>query len=222
MRIKNQIVASIKTSTVRARIQKRDFTIVSNNCWGAHVYQLLGKPYTTPFVGVFVPPDCYIRLISRLRWYLAQPMRFVDSSTYDYVNAFRAQQALDYPIGCLGEDVEIQFLHYSSEEDATEKWNRRVQRITTDDSRLFFKFCDRDGCSSTQIAAFNALPLTNKVCFVSKPYPDLECAVCIPSCGDGQVPDGLQLSRISPKHFDTAGWICGSSTKPRWWTPRFV
>ena len=31
-------------------VRDRPFTIVSNNCWGAELYPLLGRPYETPFV----------------------------------------------------------------------------------------------------------------------------------------------------------------------------
>jgi uncharacterized protein (DUF1919 family) len=52
---------------LRMRVHDPEFTIVSNNCWGAHIYQNLGEPYRTPFVGLFLAPECYLRLLKRLR-----------------------------------------------------------------------------------------------------------------------------------------------------------
>ena len=47
------------------------------------------------------------------------------------------------PTACLGDDVEVQLLHYAAENEAVEKWSSRVERVCGDDSQLFFKFCDR-------------------------------------------------------------------------------
>lgn len=49
---------------------------------------------------------------------------------------------LIYPIGKLGNDVEIHFLHYKSETEAQEKWNRRLKRMNF--NNILFKFSDND------------------------------------------------------------------------------
>jgi len=216
MTLAGRVVNLVARKLLKARVGGRDFTIVSNNCWGAHIYQQLGRPYQTPFVGVFLAPACYVTLVLRWRWYLSQTMHFVNRSKHAYVNALREQRNLRYPIGCLGGNVEVQFLHYESEAEALEKWTRRSQRISPDDSHLFFKFCDRDGCTPEQLAAFDAAPYLNKVCFVSKPSPHLRSAVWIPNIEEGQVHDGLRLSQVSHKYFDAAGWITRGEGHPRW------
>ena len=219
MNVARRLTEALSKRALCVRLKSQIFTIVSNNCWGAHIYQNLGQPYQTPFIGIYFAPECYIVLLSRFRWFLDQPIHFVDRSRHDYVNAYRKKENLHYPIGCLGGEVEVQFLHYASESDAIEKWNRRLKRVCSDDSKLFFKFCDRDGCTSGQLAAFDQVPFQNKVCFVSRPATHLRSAVPIPSLHENQVPDGLTLSRISPRYFDAAGWINGSDGRPRWWQP---
>lgn len=219
---KKKLSDELKRHAVRARLRTLDFTIVSNNCWGAHIYKNIGEPYRTPFVGVFVAPSCYIKLVSRFRWYMSQPVRFIARSKHDYINAFRDKDNVRYPIGVIGDDVELQFLHYESETEATEKWTRRSARMTKDDSLLFFKFCDRDGCTAEELSAFDAAPLAHKVCFVSKPAPHLKSAVFIPGSTDGQVPDGWRLSLMGHKYFDAAGWLNGSDGRLRWWSPRWL
>lgn len=201
---------------LRRYLRNRDFTIVSNNCWGAHIYQKLGIEYRTPFIGLFFAPDCYLRLLSRLRWYLDQPLHFLDSSRHAYVNVIREENGLTYPIGSPGDEIEIQFLHYSSRSEANEKWRRRVARMVEDDNRVFAKFCDRDGCSREQLLAFDRMPLIHKVCFVSRPMPQLAHGIFIPGCDAPYVPNGLILSQISWQYFDAASWINGSDGCPRW------
>jgi uncharacterized protein (DUF1919 family) len=220
--MKEKLTKLVKRNIARLRVRRRDFTIVSNNCWGAHVYQICGEPYRTPFVGLFFAPACFVSLVQRFRWYMGRPLQFIGRSRHESINRFREEGKLTYPIGLLGDDVEIQFLHYKSPAEATEKWNRRVERIIGDDSRLYFKFCDRDGCSPEQLAAFDAAPLAHKVCFVSRPMPELKSAVWIPESTGGQVPDGLQLSYLSPKYFDAASWLNGGGGKPEGWAPRVI
>ena len=209
------VTNSIGRQDLRERLRLKNFTIVSNNCWGSHIYQHLARPYQTPFVGLFLAPECYVALVSRFRWYLEQPLRFKTRSRHEYINAFRDHQKLNYPIGYLGDGIEIQFLHYDSEAEAAQKFSRRLERVNREDSKLFFKFCDRDGCTADQLVSFDACNVANKVCFVSRPMKNLQHSVWIPESDGRQVPDAIQLSRLSPKYFDVADWINGGSGSPR-------
>ena len=186
---------------------RKSFTIISNNCWGTHVYQKLKIEYQTPFIGLFLDPESYLNLISDFRKNVAKPLKFKPASDHFYINKLRQTTNGHYPIGYLSEKIEIQFVHYDSEKEAEEKWNRRVERIAKDDTRLFFKFCDRDGCSFEQLKRFDSLPFKNKVCFVSRPQLEILSAVFIPECEEGQVPDGIKLSEISDKFFDENRWL---------------
>jgi uncharacterized protein (DUF1919 family) len=215
--------AEVTRQVLRSQVRTRDFTIISNNCWGAHIYQKLGIEYQTPFIGLFLTPDAYLLLLSRLRWYLNSELTFCDTSRYEHINDFRDKMSAPYPIGYLGGAVEIHFLHYASELEAAEKWSRRVKRVSQDDSQLFVKFCDRDGCTYDQLMQFDRLPLQNKVCFSSKPLPTMRSAIWIPDSEGNSVPDGAKLSALSPKYFDAAAWINGTNGHPRWWAaPRCV
>ena len=71
------------------------------------------------------------------------------------------------PIGILG-DIEIVFLHYNSEEEAMEKWNRRKQRIHWDN--LFIKFSEMNECTKEHLLTFDQLSFCNKIVLVSKDY----------------------------------------------------
>lgn len=215
-----QVLKSLRTEVtrqvLRSQIRTRNFTIISNNCWGAHIYQRLGIAYQTPFIGLFLTPDAYLLLLSRLRWFLSRELTFRATSRYAS-NAFCQEMRAPYPIGYLDGAVEIHFLHYASEAEATEKWSRRVQRISQDDRQLFVKFCDREGCSDDHLAQFDELPFQNKVFFSSKPLPEVRSAIWIPESKGNSVPDGAKLSALSPRYFDAAAWINGTSTKPRQW-----
>lgn len=108
----------------RARHRRKDFTVVSNDCWGGEVYSWLGLPYSTPFVGLFVPGPDYARLVSDLPRYLGLPLRF-GPTRYE---RSQLEQDVTYPVGHL-DDVEIHFLHYADEATARAKWMRRCERV---------------------------------------------------------------------------------------------
>lgn len=191
----------VKQAARRALVGSRRFTIVSNNCWGAHAYQLLGAPYQTPFIGLFLYPDDYLKLLSRFPDVLERPL------------AFRTGIAAEaYPIAILDGDIEIHFLHYRNVDEAAEKWRRRTSRMVGDPARTFFKFDDRDGAEAKHFEQFFRLPFPSKVCFAanSTPYP----TITAPSEQHGRcVLDGLALSSVSRKVFNATRWL---SSRPPW------
>ncbi len=188
------------------------FTIVSNNCWGAHVYQALAIPYATPFVGLFIPPDSYLTLLRDFERLIAAPLEFTTTSRSASVNAWREAAGLGYPIGLLGGEVEIDFQHYPDEATARETWRRRSARVTADPRRRFFKFDDREGATAAHIDAFCALGLPGKVCFTAKAAA-ARTVVVPPAPGEDHAPDGVSLAAISRRYFNTLRWI---SALPAW------
>jgi uncharacterized protein (DUF1919 family) len=202
----------------RRAFRDRDFCIVSNNCWGAHVYQALDRPYQTPFIGLFLMPDCYLNLLENFQDIVRRPLLFKKESRHESINRNRSETNQLYPIAELAPGVEIQFLHYASEQEALAKWSRRVLRIPppTENQKLFFKFCDRDGLTQNHLERFAALPFEHKVCFTATPQPAYRQVVHIRECREKRVPEGLALSGISYRYFDALDWLKGGTGAPKW------
>jgi uncharacterized protein (DUF1919 family) len=198
------------------------FTVISNNCWGSAAYGLLNQPYRTPFVGLFLMPDCYLKLLADWRRVVASPLKFVDRSRYASNTNGNEAQYQGYPIGLLDGEIELHFLHYKSEMDAHDKWTRRVDRMVHNDGRVFVKFCDHDAPSREQLRQFDELPLANKVCFYSDSSLHLKCGLHLPGYErDRRVPDGWQLFSICQGRFDVMRWFSGGLGK-RTYTERVV
>lgn len=195
---------------LRYFVGNTNFTIVSNNCWGAHIYQALNVEYQTPFVGMFLPPKSYLALVRRFDSLIRSELTFTDVSGVASINQWREQAGLNYPIGLLDQQVEIHFQHYGSQEDARAKWQRRCRRINPDPSRWFFKFDDREGATAEDIREFCNLPLKNKVCFTHQSTA-LATVVIPGDAGETQIRDGVALAKISRRYFNTVRWI---STRP--------
>jgi uncharacterized protein (DUF1919 family) len=159
-------------SIQRKRIANTDFTIISNNCWGGGVYEDLGLPYKTPTVGLFFFAPCYLKFIQNIGEYTKMNLEFIDVSKYDKANKLKSEH--NYPIGLLGVDIEIHFLHYKTKEEAVEKWNRRKQRINFDN--LFFAFSDSEGYDLNELRQFDTLPYP-KVFFSSHKIDGIESLI---------------------------------------------
>ena len=197
----------VRRSVLR-KIGTSPFGVVSNNCWGAHIYQTVGVAYMTPFIGLAMSTNSYLRLLSN--WNVVwSPLRFTEKASEERMERMRQERGTFWPVGVLADKVEIHFMHYRTCDEAGEKWQRRLKRMPQDVNRLFVKFDDYDGLSSEQFNRFAGLKFAHKVCFTAnRDWIGRPGVVHIPTLG-GRLPDGLALSRVSPSYFDSAAWIGG-------------
>ena len=106
-----------------------------------------------------------------------------------------------YPIGLI-DDIEIHFLHYKDEEEARNKWNRRIERMNWDN--LFIKFDgSKDFATEEHLNIFEHLPFKNKVCFVKEKKNNYSSVIKISEWDS----DGKKMYRLCQKEFDVIGWI---------------
>jgi uncharacterized protein (DUF1919 family) len=177
-----------------------DFAIISNNCWGYQYYTNNSLEYNTPFVGLFIFAPDYIYLLENFYQLIDHPLEPQIQSKYGNFS---------YPIGKLTDNVEIHFLHYPTFIEAADKWNRRLERLPRDKSKLLFKFDDRDRCTQDLFNRFHALPLPFKLSFARKEHFILPTTlssihVDIPheDCEETCVPHGVILYSKTPQYFN--------------------
>lgn len=190
----------------RKRLKNKEFTIISNDCYGGELYKDLGLKYTTPFVGLMVPAPCYIELIKDLKLYLESPLCFINNSRYKFINNFRRESRELYPIGLLKKDIEIHFIHYSSESEVMETWTRRLHRINWDNIFVIF-IGDKDLCTEEILRNFDYLQIKNKIAFTAKTYLDIKSTVHIKDYVD----NGARMYKKSLKSFDVIAWLNGGT-----------
>lgn len=163
-------------AAARKNLINKDFTLISNNCWGGRVYQDLNQEYRSPFIGLFLYLDDYIKLLENFKYYMDQNLEFTNISKHAKANEERADHS--YPLGLL-DDVEIHFLHYKDELDARTKWERRKERINWDN--LFVKISEADDCTIDILEKFDVLDFKNKVSFTRQEYKNLKFNVILPN-----------------------------------------
>lgn len=160
-----------KKSLLR-KLKVRDFTIISNNCWGSFTYQKFGLKYLSPTVGLYILGHDFVKLCSDWKNYFSKELTFIpwnESSRY-----YALKDITPYPVAKLG-DIEIYFMHYHSEEEAKSKWERRIKRINTE--HMLFKLSQREGCSKADVEQFMSLPLRHKLCFA---YDEVAGTIHVP------------------------------------------
>jgi uncharacterized protein (DUF1919 family) len=197
---------------MRQRVTARDFTIISNDCWGGMAYEELGRRYDTPFVGLFLMLEDYMRLLPKLRFGCESKIEFVAPSRHEEINRWRETIKKPYPIGVLGGDVEIQFLHYANVDEAKAKWNRRAARIHW--NRLLVKTCWHDDLRMEGwLREFEELPFQHKLSLVPREIPGLKHSVVLRD----YTTDGSAQYWNAHRNFDVAAWLNDGTIRRASW-----
>lgn len=149
----------IRRTWNRLIIKNKDFTIISNNCWAGKTYQYLGMPYLSPTVGLYFFSDDYLKFISNLHYYFSLDIKFIASEKSKFFNVLKDKNQTAVPIGVL-DDIEIIFLHYKSEKEALEKWERRKNRVNY--KNIIIKFSNMNLCTEDHMKSFDSISFKNK------------------------------------------------------------
>ena len=191
--------------TRQGQIENTHFTIISNNCWGGMVYESIDVAKQSPTVGLFFMADEYIRFLQMFPKILDEKIDFINPTESRYVDYLKKDNRFGtYPIGKVG-DVEIEFMHYHSEEEVVSKWERRCERIVPE--RMLFKMNDQNLCTEKHLKCFDKLPFENKVIFSSKNIDGIEHLVYIRSARKQEFVYASQEPVIFKKYFDVISCI---------------
>lgn len=150
------------------QLNNPDFTLFSNNCWGGHVYRYFNLPYLSPTIGLYIFAEDYVRFVTDLKKYCSYEPVIISANDSRHYNELKQLDQLSVPIGLLGEDVEVVFLHYSSNEEAKEKWKRRCARINWDN--IVIKFSEQNNATPDHLYAVDNLSYDRKIIFTTRDY----------------------------------------------------
>ena len=162
----------------KKQLKSTDFTIISNNCWGGMIYESYNLPKESPTVGSFFIAEDYIEFLSDLKGYVNGKLTFIKPEQSRWKNMPQVSEDKrfgQYPVGVLSngkKTIEIFFLHYRSEQEAREKWERRIRRINWD--KLLVKFNDQNGCTEADVDRFIKLSFKNKLFFTCKRWKNIQ------------------------------------------------
>lgn len=197
------------------KISDPDFTIVSNDNWGWELYKAFGMEEQSPFIGIYIFTDDFIKLAANFRYYVEQELTFVPLTASKHSRAFAGKKNHTYPLGVLGNEIELHFTKYATNEDAREKWHHRVKRMNW--NNLFFKLdASYEEVDPAQIEYFFNLPVPNvhRCCFVSalhrKKFKGLPIEKAV-TWIDYWNSDSELLFALSLNSFNVIKWLNGES-----------
>lgn len=195
--LRNRVGANLN----RMGLERTDFTVISNDCWGQALYEELGLRSRTPLIGSGMHADCFLRFLGDIPGYLAFPLRFISVSRYASVNRLRMRRSI-WPMAVLGDGVEVHFIHYETEEESRRAWEEGCRDVNLD--RVVVKFTvDKDGATPKHAAMFDRVPFERKLLLSAHAHPEIGCAVQVPN----YVTNGAVMFRRSLRHFDCAHWL---------------
>ena len=159
----------------------------------------LGVRFNSPTVNLSIPPEDYLKLLSDLPFYMRCELKEAH------------EMDVPYPVGCLNDEIRIDFIHYKTFQEAKDKWEIRKKRIHYE--KLFFMMTDRDGCTDAQMRLFDSLPCQGKLIFTCKEHPEIGSAVwCSEFSEKTEVPvlteyRNLRGERLYDRYFDFVRWL---------------
>jgi len=182
----------------RMRLRNKRVSIVSNDCWGGFMYRYHKLPFNSPFIGLFVMPEDFVRILKDPA-VLQDQLIFIPKSKSRHLD--KINHTADYPVGVLPNGIEIHFLHYANAEEARKKWSRRVNRI--DWNNAIIKLSDNYYITPETMESFDRLSYPCKVLFTGTPHPELKSACFLPEYRhEGHTSE--RIHKVSYRHWDFA------------------
>lgn len=109
----------------RVELEKKEISILCNNCTGGLILHDLGLRFDSPTVNMFFHELDFFEFIEHFEYYIKQKLIQIPNPKYDPV-------APDYPVALLSgggkyKDLELHFLHYKSFDEAFQKWETSIE-----------------------------------------------------------------------------------------------
>jgi uncharacterized protein (DUF1919 family) len=187
-------------------------TVFSNDCWGGELYKFLDIEYSSPFIGTYLMAPDYIRFLKKPLFYLEKEIEFVKYSKYEEVEEARNKFRYRFPVGKI-EDIEIQFMHYETQEEARIKWDKRKQRINW--QNLIVKFDgSKDLASDKLIHEFDQLSFKKKLVLTNVSKENITSNVFVP---DWEL-DGAKMFLKSIREFNIFQFLKSKGLKNNFYT----
>lgn len=175
-----KIIRNGRNVLEQRKIKNNNFSIICNTCIGGIICHDLGMKFNSPTINLYIKPEEFVVFCENIDEYLSAPL---EECEYD--------SRIGYPVARL-KDIKVYGKHYKTFDELQNKWEERKKRICWDnlfiimtDRDIVFPSKERSVCRKEVLARFNALPFENKICFVAKPYKELDSCHVITKGNDG-------------------------------------
>ena len=136
------------------RLQRSRLTIFAKHCFGGHISHMLGLPFRSPFVNLYLEQSDFIRFLRAPRVYMEEKLVFKEMQLQT-----EPLRDLEHAVFTLG-NIDLHFNHYDRGTDEN-KFDERRKKINW--YNLFVTMYTED---EKILEQFDELPYGKKVCFV--------------------------------------------------------
>lgn len=198
------ILNYLRKRNMKRKLKNINPTLLCPNCMGGILFHDLGLKFQSPTINTMILQTDFIKFVTNLDYYCDQNLVFFKHDKYSF------------PCATLG-DIVIHFTHYTSEEEAAEKWYERCSRINSEN--LFIVCSERDGVQKEDILKLKNVKARGIVVFTYNKYPDIPYACYIKKYrNNGEVGNILKKNYITGSHeyeslFDFIKWFNLSNGK---------
>lgn len=201
--MKNIVFYYIRRIKEKYRIRKArkilnlsNVTLLSQNCIGGVMYHDCNVEFLSPTINLYMEPSDFISFVNNMELFLCTKPTMTMGE--------------NYPVGCLEDQLKINFMHYKTEEEALTKWETRKERIVKD--RIFVICIERDGFKDEHYKAFKKIKYPKALFTIRKELKnDPECIYIAKFRKGEEMPDIIpgrymyynnRLPKLIKKAFD--------------------
>lgn len=202
---KINIFAHLRKKKMRNAIKNMSPSFLCPNCIGGILFHDLGLKFMSPTVNLMMLQEEFAKFILNFDHYKNTPLKFYKDEQYSF------------PCAVL-DDIHIYFTHYHSEEEAREKWEKRMERV--DMNNLFVFLEERDHLSYEQIKKLGEINAKGLVIFTAHDYPEFPYCLFLKKyekngeVGNILIKSWINESREYEKYFDFVKWFNEAEGKP--------
>lgn len=135
----------------RKKFKGDAYSIICSNCIGGIINNRVGQPQNSPTFNLWIPQAEFIKFVQNIHYYMEQNLVFVETSFH-------------YPVAML-DDIHVYFLHYATEKQAKDGWEKRKKRIVWDN---LFVIMYEDKVTREQLLQLNSVQCKKLIVLTGK------------------------------------------------------
>ena len=165
------VMIMLHKHNIRRKIVNNNVSIISQNCVGGVIYNLIGQEFASPTINLFIKGENFVKLVENLEYYMSIPAKplcdkYVSPSNPDFT----------YPKILVG-DIEVCCQHYKDCNEAIAAWERRRKRIDFNKVLVIANSWDLNG-DKELIQRVCSNPKYKTICFTYGQY-DIDNCICL-------------------------------------------